>query len=81
MMSNSPGGAKPTEPAADIKSGIDNISAGGNKVLNVHFDALVKDGIHVHSNTVKEGATDAASTMQEMLVRVLRGSELILSNE
>lgn len=67
---------------ASITSGINSITGGGSRPLNVNVDVgKLVETINLHSSTVKEGVEEIRDIITEQLLRVLNSSVKISTGE
>lgn len=67
---------------ASITSGINSITGGGSRPLNVNVDVgKLVETINLHSSTVKEGVEEIRDMITEQLLRVLNSSVKISTGE
>lgn len=63
-----------------LTEGIDSVSQGGQRIINIQFGKL-NESIIIQPQTLKEGTAQVAMDLEEMLLRVINGAETAVANE
>lgn len=75
-------GTTGTDATSSLKSGVNTIAGGGNRVRNVtvNIQSLINE-LKIQAQNLPEAATELQAVVEEAMVRAVTGSELALANE
>lgn len=68
------------KPQKNIREGIDGVSQGGQRIINIQFGKL-NENIIIQPQTLTEGTNQVVQMSEDMLVRILEGAETSVANE